>query len=238
MLSNNFKMPSVSTTILHGHSFFTISSGFSIQVLTLLKKKIEDMSAMDRKCVLLFDEFSSTMELEYSTKDDLVYGFVDFGSTGRKNLIASSNLIVMIRGLNKNWKQAICYFIGSPTGSELAEILRESFAILRNVGFDLVASTSDQGSTNRAALKKLGVTKEQPQVKVHEEPVTFLFDVPHLFKSVRNCLLKNEIIFDDSKIASWKILEKLYSIDTHFIRMLHKLTDKHIRPDAFNKMSV
>lgn len=65
-----------------------------------------------------------------------------------------------------------------------------------------------------------------------------LYDYPHLFKSVRNCLLKNNIrIIDD--IISWGILAKLYAEDSkNVFQVCFKLTKSHINPNNFEKLSV
>ncbi|XP_036346763.1 uncharacterized protein LOC118756078, partial [Rhagoletis pomonella] len=66
-----------------------------------------------------------------------------------------------------------------------------------------------------------------------------LFDYCHLIKSVRNTLLKYDIQTSDG-IASFKVIRKLYAIDKenpHF-KICPKLTEAHVYPAFFEKMSV
>ncbi len=75
---------------------------------------------------------------------------------------------------------------------------------------------------------------------MHEgSKVYCLYDYCHLFKSVRNTLMKYDISSPDG-IVSFNIIKKLYSIDqsnTHF-KICPKLTESHIYPSVFEKMSV
>jgi len=63
------------------------------------------MPDINQKCILVFDEMSVKNELEYNSKDDKVYGFEDFGEFGRVKAFANHALLLMLRGLNKSWKQ-------------------------------------------------------------------------------------------------------------------------------------
>lgn len=53
--------------------------------------------------------------------------------------------------------------------------------------------------------------------------IVCLFDIPHLFESVRNNLLENDFEIY-GKITSWNVLRKIFSEDYHIIRAIHKLT--------------
>lgn len=74
-------------------------------------------------------------------------------------------------------------------------------------------------------------------MNVNGKQVVCLFDMPHIFKSIRNNLLDHDFIVND-KIVSWNILQKVFSEDNSTIRAMHKLTPAHIMPDSFQKMNV
>jgi hypothetical protein len=90
-----------------------------------------------------------------------------------------------------------------------------------------VASISDQGSTNAAAIKAL-LNDTQEYCERHQvenkfqgflvdvEEVVDLYDVPHLIKGIRNSLLINNVCFTEGgvqKEASWEHLLELYRLD-------------------------
>lgn len=68
-----------------------------------------------------------------------------------------------------------------------------------------------------------------------------LFDVPHLFKCLRNNLLGKDIQYQKNKFATWDHIITAYKIDMfagNNIRHLPKLTDKHVYPQLIKKMNV
>lgn len=104
-------------------------------------------------------------------------------------------------------------------------------------GIEVVAISCDQGPSNRLAFEKLGITIENPYIMVQDKQIVCLYDVPHLFKSVRNNLLDNDFIVEGD-IVSWNILKKIFLEDSGTVRAMHKLTPAHISPDTFQKMNV
>ena len=64
-------------------------------------------------------------------------------------------------------------------------------------------------------------------------------DPPHLLKSARNCLLKNDIS-TSSGTAKWKDIELLFELEKEkVVRMAPKLSEKHINPPPiWGKMKV
>lgn len=108
MVDDGFKMPSLST-IFRWHGSYSLTPGINPKTLNMLKEKCQSMKDGDEQCVLLFDEMAIKKELELRTTDDSVYGYVDFGEFGKKNIIANKALVMMIRGIKKNWKRSFCY---------------------------------------------------------------------------------------------------------------------------------
>ncbi|CAB3997362.1 Hypothetical predicted protein [Paramuricea clavata] len=94
------------------------------------------------------------------------------------------------------------------------------------------------GSNFHSLALHLGITPEKPWF-THNNKVYFLmFDPPHLIKCIRNNLMKYIFKFGNL-VASWKDIEAFYNKDKELpIRSAHKLTDKHIHPNNFNKMKV
>jgi hypothetical protein len=76
---------------------------------------------------------------------------------------------------------------------------------VRQTGLHVVASISDQGSTNAAAIKALLNERHQVENKfqgflVDGEEVLDLYDVPHLLKGIRNSLLNNNLCFTQDRV--------------------------------------
>lgn len=180
---------------------------------------------------------SNKTELEYNLRDDIIFGFEDLGPLGRTNKTASSVLLLMIRGINVNWKQCVGYLAGHVKGKELCIILKDTISKLIDIGFEVVGVTCDQGGNNRLCLKLLGSSTENPYFFVNGTKILTFFDVPHLFKSLRNSLYLNDIIVEGKRV-SWDIIRKVYEFDNGTIRAMYKLSDVHIDPKNFNRMSV
>lgn len=66
----------------------------------------------------------------------------DFGNGIRSNIVADHIHLLMLRGLNENWKPCIGYYVGTVNSSVLPELIKKA-------GFHLKALSSDQGSINR-----------------------------------------------------------------------------------------
>jgi len=82
----------------------------------------------------------------------------------------------------------------------------------------------------------LNVNETNPFSFVNGHKIYSLFDVPHLFKSVRNnfieaCFQKNDQIF------SYKDIKDTYDLDklSKKSNALSKITDAHIHPTSFQK---
>lgn len=102
----------------------------------------------------------------------------------------------------------------------------------------VIAIICDQGTNNVAALKNLGVSIEKPYFIVGINKVFSIFDVPHIIKNIRNNFLKDDFIYMGKKI-SFNDIKETYKIDklSNTSRALLKITDNHIYPGLFQKMS-
>lgn len=80
---------------------------------------------------------------------------------------------------------------------------------------------------------------------IHGEEIVPLFDVPHIFKCIRNNLMKKDLKMvghdKNTYFASWEHITMAYEIDLYGLhegRRLPKLTDAHIYEEKLKKMSV
>ncbi|GFO28687.1 THAP domain-containing protein 9 [Plakobranchus ocellatus] len=149
------------------------------------------MSSCDKVCVICFEEVSIKKSLSYDPVNDQVEGYEDLGNCGRSKNPANHALVFMVKGLYTNWKQPFAYMLSSgPVKSETLHILlQESIACLLQIGPCPKAIVCDQGSNNRAVLKKMNVTTPNPFVISNDSHKTYVFmDPPHLKKNIRNNL--------------------------------------------------
>jgi len=203
-------------------------------LLTLLQMRMKSMGILDRQCVLVFDEMSLRKQLFYSKKLDIIIGFTDDGQP------ASHALVFMIRGLASKWKQAVQFYFthNTVTTNALAKYLQEVVEKIHGIGLTIQCIVCDQGTTNVAVLKQLGLSLEQPSVQVSTYLIPVIFDVPHLLKNIRNNLINHDIMVDGKQV-SWKHIKAVYEADKKCaLRMLPKLKDEHINPTLTGKMRV
>ena len=122
-----------------------------------LKKRVSKLKTIEKYCVLMFDEIALSLGLTYNSKTDSVEGFVDHGGPNRRLEFADHALTFIVKGIHKKWKQVVCFTFcqGTTSTSDLCKILTDVIRQLRSCGLSIVATISDQGSTNRAAINQL-----------------------------------------------------------------------------------
>lgn len=147
----------------------------------------------------------------------------------------------MVRGLIHSWKIAVAYYIsaGSIHGGALKSLLLNVISKLQSTGLNVRAVVSDQGSNNRNVMKSLVSSENSPYFFHNDKKIYYIFDFPHLVKSVRNNLINHDVYIGDDKI-SWNDIVSLYKIDltSRTARACPKLTNRHIFPNNFEKMRV
>lgn len=197
------------------------------------------MSARARNCVLMFDEMSIKKCFDWHDSKQLVEGFVDLGHLGRQNLVGTHVLVFMARGLIDNWKQPLAFFVVNNSAGKtnvnifLDKVLEASFG----AGLNVRAVVSDQGSGFQSVCHSKQVTVENPHFKHGNRKVFFIFDFPHLIKSVRNNLIEKSLWFNGSEV-SWNDIRELYNLEKDKgTRAALKLSSKHIHPNSFEKMN-
>ena len=146
----------------------------------------------------------------------------------------------MLRGLKYSWKQPIAFVVSHSNVSnvDLQKLILSVIDKVHSVGLDIKATACDQGSANRTALASLGVTVEKPFILRQLRTIYCMYDVPHLVKSVRNNLLNKDFVIGSDTI-SWGALRELRTVESNSVsRAAPKLTDRHIYPNNFERMTV
>jgi len=141
---------------------------------------------------------SISAELHYNETLDMIEGFEDYGYE-RTQQFADHAIVFMIRGITKKFKQPIAYFFcqGSTSSQRLVKLIKNIVPNLHSTGLHVVATISDQGATNEAAIKILHADTKAYYLKQNIEyrndvyeiqhnlerlKIVHLFDTPHLLK--------------------------------------------------------
>lgn len=211
-------------------------------VISYLKKEGEKMSEKNKLCVAMFDEIALKKRLIYSASSDIVEGYVDFGmEEGRTGEMADHALVFMLQGLHKKFKQPIAHYFVKGTISTQKLVVKNVIKTVRDVGYTVVATVCDQGPTNVGALNLLkrfcGNPADSNYFIVNKEKVFIIFDVPHLFKSIRNDFLNGGTLVMANKKAKWSHIIQLEEKNRSTLHFT-KITKLHVDPKFRARMKV
>lgn len=238
MRRNGINLPGESTVRSWLNSI-NFQPGFSALYLEQIHLKTSEMIMCDKKCVIMLDEVSIMRAVEYNKFLDYIEGFEDLGPLGRNDKIGTHALVIMVRGLFKNWKFPLSFFFtGSGVkGNDLVIIVKQAINHITEVGLIPTCIVCDQGTQNRRTFTLLGGTQEKPYIIVNENKIYLLYDMPHLVKSIRNNLLNGDFQIGE-KVISLSNVHKAYAIDTkNSARAMCKITPAHLAPNPFQKMT-
>ncbi|ERL91043.1 hypothetical protein D910_08385 [Dendroctonus ponderosae] len=180
-------------------------TGINNHILQHLKVRVSKLPLLDRHCVLTFDEIALQLGLQYNYKLDC--GFVDLRGADRRPKFADYALVFLLKGIRKKWKQPICFTFceGSTQTADLINLIKSVVRKVRETGLSIVATVSDQGATNAAAIRSLIQDTQRQCIRkgvdnryqgyLVDEVIVHLYDAPHLFKGIRNGLLKADLHF-------------------------------------------
>lgn len=111
-------------------------------------------------------------------------------------------------------------------------------------GFKVIATVCDQGPHNQGLAKSLGVTINSSFFEMAGQRIAFLYDIPHIFKNVRNNLMMRPYrikLADCEGDVGWSTIVSFYEKyckDGRDIEVCPKLTHSHVAPKSQEKMKV
>lgn len=236
------KMPLPCVTTLNNWSAtLNIPPGILTDVLHIMKKKGENLSAEDKLTVLTFDELYISNKIDIERKEQKVYG---------PNKTCQ---FVMARGLFHKWKQPIYYEFDKPL---CAHTLLTIINRLYEVQYIVVAVTNDMGSTNIKLWNELNIginiitdterhkiekTIQKQHFIAHPADsslkIFFFADVPHLLKLARNNLLDSGFIINGSNINK-TCLEELLALNAAELKIAYKLSVAHLDVKGSQRQNV
>lgn len=219
--------------------------GFNKSILRKIKKESKSMSDKEKTVILLIDGMAIKENINYHARSDVIHGFPDDGQSpgcesNNQNNLANEAIVVMIRSLYTQYKQVIGYFLANASlgHARQKEIVIEAILHLKHSGFHPVAIVMDQHTTNTKMAEELGVSTQKPFFVVDEMRIAVMYDIPHLFKSLRNNLYAKNMLVDN-EIISFKYIKDLYYQDVLKVpRLVPRLLKSNIILNTFSKMNV
>lgn len=216
-----------------------VGTKMSEHVKGFLARAIKHLSPYERECTLCMDEMSLKYSLFFDIRRDKIIGVHEIDDI-QSPYAAGYAFTIMLRGIIGNWKQVIGYafLTSSKIDQQLEEWIINMVKQLFDLGFNIRAIVSDQGSDFVKFANSKGISKETPYFDIDGRKIYYIFDVPHLIKCVRNNLMKYNFEFN-GKIACWDDIHKCYQLDKQKdFRCAPKLTDSHLSPNNFQKQKV
>ncbi|CAG4948422.1 unnamed protein product [Colias eurytheme] len=253
-LSKIFVLPSP-VTLSRMVSRANLKPGINENIFVQLSKRVKRMKTDDKLCTLIFDEMALSPHFEYNQKKDKISGYVNYNGKATQK-IADHVLVFMIRGVLKNYKQPISYSFcsGSTPKVILAKQIKKNIKKLHSIGFTVLATVCDQGTSNMSAINYLieetrrnylrkNVSLRTSTFEVDGKQIIPLYDVPHLLKGIRNNLLTKNLkvtIGGEEKIVKWEHITQLYENNPTYkgLKIIKNLTEYHCDKNKILKMKV
>lgn len=244
MRKNNIILPSVKK-LYTWLKALEHKPGFSPEYITQLKTMSKMMSSKEKKCVVLVEEMPIKRYLEYNKSLNIIEGYEDLGHLGRSSQPAKLALVIVIRGLYHNWKLPMSYFLSSTwvKANRMAHIMKDCIIELIKIGFDPVCITCDPSTKKKKMFSTFSATPDKPYTVIEGKKVSLIFNVQHIFKSIRNNLLNGIIVLKNSegekKTIRFDDFKKAYEIDKSSLtdRAMCIIREEHVNPNLWQKMS-
>ncbi|KAF0767764.1 Transposable element P transposase [Aphis craccivora] len=232
-----FNLPSLKT--LKKDINYDIRPGLNDFVFNFIKFKISNFNVNDLDCVLYVYKISLETHLSYNTSKDYIVGF-NQSSSHKTYDKATHAIIVMIRGINYEWKQKIAYYLlSSCTLSNLISIVFSIIRRLRNIGVNILALVSDQSKELVSFSKMMNVSSNKPYFDIDGQRIVYIFNPPTLLRTTRDIFFKHSLYVND-EVVERKYLDMYYFIDisNSDLCSMVELTHKHIHPGPFDEINI
>lgn len=255
LLAKCFSLPS-RATIMKLLQKIPFLPGINERIFHHLSETVKTLKNKEKNCVLLMDEMALSANLNYNRTKDMIEGFQDLGNGRRKPVFSNHATVFMVRGVYRKFKQPVAFMLceNATDKINLKNMIIDIVRALRNTGLHIIATISDQGTNNVAAINSLLHETSETYIRRQEEKrhvgyevdginIVHLYDPPHLLKGVRNNMITKNIYFDHQgkrKIAKWDHIVQFYNFDqiADDLRLCPKLTEQHIIPAKIKKMKV
>ncbi|KAK3920828.1 Transposable element P transposase [Frankliniella fusca] len=242
------KLPSSSTLFEYSH-VKPVEEGVDKLVLESLAERV------------VFQKSSGKL-LGYTTLDDIdremkcLENLIENPDQNEDQTTASTVLVYMVKGVTNGIKEVVATFAaGKLSANQLYIWTWKVIGALEKSGIAVLAFVSDGSSVNRAFIKKNKPATQHPSGIVFDtwnkatscRKLYFFADVPHLLKTIRNCLLNSRWdgrksrrrMVKNGKKISWDFIIKLYEAKKgKSLRKSYKLNAMNVYPDSYGRMKV
>lgn len=216
---------------------FQLMPGLNDFLFNFINFKTKNFKPDDLECILCAGEMTLKTNLYYLIKNDEIIGF-----NQTKNIKTyeptKHALVLMIRGINVNWKLPIAYFLvsNSCTGLELQDIIFSTISKLFNIGINVKAFVTDMGPNFFKFAEDVNVSPTRPFFLINDKKIIYIFDPPHILKATRNIFFQH-VFKCGNELFDTKCLKLFFNQDRNSNpRAAPKLTNAHIFPNAAEKM--
>lgn len=167
----------------------------------------------------------------------------------KKSLLATRALVFLLSGVNKKFHFPIAYhFVKGLDADELSNLTKDVIIKTSEQGVEICNLTFDGAGVNLSMCSKLGANLDtlSDDFKPYftnpydERSVIYLIaDPSHMEKLMRNLLANHGTLYDENdNEIKWSYFTDLQEISTGGNLLTHKLTKKHTKEYARNKMNV
>lgn len=266
------KLPSSSTLFEYSH-VENVVEGIDTTVLESVAERLKKFPEKHKQYhVLMGDEIYISQNLVFQKSTGRMIGyttlnnidtevadlekFLDNPEAESDEIIAEKMMVYMIKGVSNGIKEVVASFTtGTLTSNQLYVWTWQVIGALERSGIAVVAWVSDGSSVNRAFIKKhkpatthqSGIIFDTVNKAARDRILYFIADVPHLLKTIRNCLLNSR--WDGKKgrrkmmknglRISWDFIVKLYELKKgKSLRKSYKLNPMNVAPDSYARMKV
>lgn len=207
-------------------------------LMSVLKTKVDEMSAMERNCTLVMAKIRIKTNLFYNIKHDKIFGFheVDGIQTSEP---AKYAIVAMVNGVFVTYKLPVGYALVAECGNyeDILAWMDKLIQKLQEIGLNVRAFVSDMGSDFLTTAEKRSVSPEKPNFYMNNKNIYYIFDAPNLIKLVRHNLMNYDFHFGNH-VAKWDHIVKYYVNEKDIQGTTTKLTESHINTSDFEKLDV
>ncbi|XP_045156281.2 uncharacterized protein LOC123522863 isoform X2 [Mercenaria mercenaria] len=210
---------------------------------------------------ILVDEMAIQEDIQINKHGDIIEltGFENVGQEamtcgilrkGKKEITLGNHVLQFIFLGNSGFRFPFAHFISTNIQAyELDTLFWEAVYLLKMYGFNVSYVCMDGAQSNRTFMH-INIGKNATSLIAQnpcepENPVIFLMDSSHVFKKIRNNVIKSGIQkgctrhlqLPNGDIINWEMWADAYTWDKSNALQLHrKLTNEHIYPSPQSKM--
>lgn len=155
-----------------------------------------------RRGSLVWDEMTVKKAMKFTRQKMKFDGFPDYGEDvkpEKRGKLADHALVLMFRPYRTKWVQPIGVYAtsGAASSSMLQKLVIRAIADLQTLYGAVSNVTCDGHQTNKGVHSLFGISGKMENVTSWidnptepNEKINFMFDIPHIFKCIRNNMMK------------------------------------------------